>query len=1114
VNGDVTFNDAIAGESRIAAVGTVGFPGRGMSANDLRLRLMPVRVDMARTWTRSLPISGTITGTATVNGSTVSELRIAGDIEHLDRGARSVLDGNATVHLSGGASISIDAHARPLSLVTVGRIFPAAGLRGSASGPFHVSGPTNALRVGVDFVVSGGGRLAGQGLLDLKSAEKGYDFTARMVGLDLAAINTRTPPTQLTGTVTAQGRGFSLQTMEATIAANLSASRWDTLSVDSAAVKTTIADGLAQVPLLYVAGSYVIARASGSFGLTRDRTGILKFSAAFDSLGAFNRLLPKTASTKPTIRPRPGVTARAISRARADSARIARATEMERLISGKPGPRLVVNAPKTIPGDTITGSAYAAGTLSGNVFDFSIEGRAAGDRVNVRGNFARSFKSEFVWSDARTPQAKLVVGLDADSLNLTGFQFDTLKLRLTYASPGGHVEVGVVEDQRRQYSAKGDYTFFPDRKQLRLTDMRFQFDTVQWTLVRPSLIAWGQPGVRVTDFELRNRGSGRIYASGLLPSSGSADFRLEVDRFPISNIVDVTQTDIVMDGVLALRGQMTGTLSAPVFAGAFGVVNGTFNHTPVPDVRGKFDYADQQLVADAELLRRDGEPMTTAEAHLPINLAFTGVQGDRLLPRPMSVIVTGDSLPIDLLPDVTDLVTEVHGRAAGRIVMHGTLRRPSLVGGLVIDNGSVTIASTGATIENIAGTVRMVDDTVHVDSIAGYAKGQVRLTGTVAVGDWRDPAFDLHLNSSGAELLSDKFGKLQIDTDVSLTGPFNAANLKGDVTITQGVINAPEPTGRHVIGAGDPALFNVIDTALASDRALFPSPSPLIANLKMDISLGVKRNTWVRNREANVEIYTDDPLTIHAEQQAFELTGVVTTDRGEYTFLSRRFQIKRGSAIFIGTPDLNPTLQITGEYQVLTAPTGPLDIRVSIGGTLRNPKLSLESDAQPPRTQSELLTLLAFGQTTSSLLGSASSSITSTAATSDLFGVGAQYAVRRLAGVALGVAVDQVEMEAGRAFGTDVFDITPGDVPSSNFVGNFLTQTKFEAGKYVNPRTFVSVQQQAGRFGAAVDHRTADGWQFNASVLPRILLGEPRLDSQPFRVFTSYGGFILREWRF
>jgi translocation and assembly module TamB len=1115
VNGDVTFADQVAGVSRVQAVGGIGFPGRGVRAADLHVKLMPAQVDLARTWMPTLPIHGTITGSGTVNGSTDSELRIVGDIDHRDRGTRSVIDGRATVHLAGGFSLTVDARARPISLVEVGRSFPSAGLQGSAAGPFHLSGTMRALRASVDFMLPDGGRLDGHGVFDVAGRDAGYDLTAHVVALNTHTIDFKAPSTSLTGTIVAKGRGFDPTTMHSTIAAEFSRSRWDTLRVDSASIRTTIADGLAQVPKLYLAGSHIVANASGAFGLRSDRTGQLRFTASVDSLGAFNHLVPKQNGTKAMIPPRPGIAARELARAKADSARVDRATQMERLISGRPAPKLAVKPPpKPVPADTISGSAFAAGTVTGNIYQFTVEGRAAGDRVNVRGNYARSFKSQFVWRDARTPEVSVAVGFDADSVSVMGFAFDTVNVRLTYRTPGGRIEVAAIEDQHRQYSAKGDYAFFPDRKQIRLADMRFQFDTAQWTLVRPSLIAWGGPGVRVTDLELRNRGAGRVYANGLLPTSGSADFRVDIDNFPISNIVDIAQTDIPIAGVLTLHGTMRGSLSAPTFHGAFGVVSATYDSTKIPITRGTFDYSNEQLVAHAEALQRNGEPMTTADARLPINLAVTGVTGDRLLPRPMSVDITGDSLPIDLIPELTDVVTNVHGHAAGRIAMRGTLRRPSLTGGLVLDRGTMTITASGATIEDIAGTVRMADDTVYVDSIAGWAKGPVWLSGIVAVGDWRDPSFNLHLRSSGAELLANQYGKLRADADVAFTGPFTTATLKGNVTVTQGVIYAPEPTGRHVIGAGDPALFNVIDTAVAADRNLFPAPSPLLANLTMDVSLSVKHNTWVRNREANIEIYTDDPLTVHAEQQAFDLTGVVTTDRGEYNFLSRRFQIKRGSAIFIGSPDLNPTLQITGEYQVVTAVRGTLNIRVSIGGTLRQPKLSLESDAQPPRTQSELLSLLAFGQTTSSLLGSASSSIASTAATSDLFGIGAQYAVRRLASVALGVAVDQVEMQAGRAFGTDVFDITPGDVPSSNFVGNFITQTKVEAGKYVNPRTFVSVQTQAAQFGAAIDHRTADGWQFNASFGPRILLGEPRLDSQPFRTITSYGGFILRDWRF
>src|SRR5262249_42118322 len=156
-----------------------------------------------------------------------------------------------------------------------------------------------------------------------------------------------------------------------------------------------------------------------------------------DSLGAFNRLLPKSNGTKARIPPRPGIAARELARAKADSARVDRATQMERLISGRPAPKLAVKpAPRPVPGDTISGSAYAAGTLTGNIYQFTLEGRAAGDRVNVRGNYARAFKSQFVWRDARTPDASLTVGLDADSVSVMGFAFDTVNVRLTYHTPG------------------------------------------------------------------------------------------------------------------------------------------------------------------------------------------------------------------------------------------------------------------------------------------------------------------------------------------------------------------------------------------------------------------------------------------------------------------------------------------------------------------------------------------------------------------------------------------------------------------------------------------------------------------------------------------------------
>ena len=103
---------------------------------------------MARTWMPSLPISGEVTGTVTLNGSSDRQITAAGTIDHRDRGTRSILDGTATVRLSGGSWFDVDVVARPVSLVEVGRFFPSAGLQGTATGPIHLTGSMRDLRVG------------------------------------------------------------------------------------------------------------------------------------------------------------------------------------------------------------------------------------------------------------------------------------------------------------------------------------------------------------------------------------------------------------------------------------------------------------------------------------------------------------------------------------------------------------------------------------------------------------------------------------------------------------------------------------------------------------------------------------------------------------------------------------------------------------------------------------------------------------------------------------------------------------------------------------------------------------------------------------------------------
>jgi len=424
--------------------------------------------------------------------------------------------------------------------------------------------------------------------------------------------------------------------------------------------------------------------------------------------------------------------------------------------------------------------------------------------------------------------------------------------------------------------------------------------------------------------------------------------------------------------------------------------------------------------------------------------------------------------------------------------------------------------------------VRLAGDSIVIDSLVGHARGPIRVRGGIGVAELTRPSFDLRIVATNARVLDNDQGRINADANIGIEGPFDAIYVTGTANIRSGVIHIPKSDKKDVINADDPAIFAVVDTSVIADREVLPAQSPLMENLRVDVTLNVSRDTWVRSPEANVEVYTPErygALTIHVDRgrQALTLEGVLNADRGTYEFMGRRFVINRGSATFIGEPELNPMLQITAVHEVRLTGTGALDIQVIIGGTLQSPKLTLESTAQPPIAQSDLLSYLAFGRSSSSLLQVQGSALSGQGSGSgELVGAVASIATRQLAGVALDAMTSELEQDAARSLGTDVFNITPADVPpelSSNSVISTLSLTEIEAGKYVNrSRTFVALHAQPANknpFGIRLQHRMPRGLSLELSYIPRYLVREPTLatEADPPRK-NIFGAFVIREWRF
>lgn len=1135
LDGTLRHEEAQLGRSEVEVHGGLA-AGEGVRFDDLALQLRPLSMRLVQSFMPDLPIGGTLAGTATLNGSTATRIAVDGDLVHVERGERSRVTGRGVVAVGDAGSASVDVSLRPLSLVTAGRFAPAAGLRGSVTGDLRASGDLSALRVDADLRVAGGGAVRADGTVDLVSDQTGYELDMRMSDFNLAAVTWRAPAvTALTGTARASGRGMEPATMRATIAADLVDSEVDGVGADRVRLRLGIEQGLATVDSSVVRLGTAVAVADGSFGLVAGRHGTLNYRVEVDSLHWFAPWVPgaDTAVARPAV-------AAAAPPIAADTAAPGVAADTARVTGGIAVADAVLGADSAmvrgaagdsapVPADSLAGRLRAEGTLRGSVAAFDASGSVEVEDLVYGGTRVGRGAAEYEVLGAMTERPDVTLSARAGDVVAAGRAFDRLTVDGEYQGGRygtGRVSVMAVQDPDTDYRLDAEFALSLERNELRLADARLRFDTVTWQTVRPGVVSWGEGGVEVAGLELVSSDGGRIAAEGTLPAEGAADLRLQVENLEVGQLADLAQSELAVAGRLDLDAFVEGTRGAPLMRGTATLQQATVDGNDAPDVRAEFEYADLQLTAVATLVHED-RLLATADARLPVDLRLTGDVTQRLLGGEIAVDVQADSIPIEAIPFVSEQVDDARGRIAGSISVRGTFDAPVLDGTVNLDLGSVTVVPLGVRFDEISGTLSLAGTTLTVDSLVARSGGPIRVSGDVDVSDPGDPGFDLTVDAENALVIDREEVRMRVDAELTVEGPLSAVAVEGNAYGRSGMLRIPtlsELGSGDIVNLDDPATYERSDSLFLAERdRLFPRRT--LDNLRVDVGLILDRDVWLRSAEANVEIYTPPevgPLRIVMDGPDDRLTllGTINTDRGVYEFMSRRFNLTRGAVTFTGEAELNPYLQIAAEHEVRMPGREAFHIRVVIGGTLQDFSLTLESTSQPPISQTDLLSYLAFGRDASSLLARQGSALTGQGeGAGGLVGNVAGLATQQMAAVALEAIVNDIEAEALRELRLDVFRITPADLPAEMFTGSYLDVlrgTEIEAGRYISPRLFLAAQARAGlnRPGIRMEYWTPQGFQWHASLQPRFLPREPTLTEQDLRRGNVFGAFLFREWRF
>jgi hypothetical protein len=372
---------------------------------------------------------------------------------------------------------------------------------------------------------------------------------------------------------------------------------------------------------------------------------------------------------------------------------------------------------------------------------------------------------------------------------------------------------------------------------------------------------------------------------------------------------------------------------------------------------------------------------------LSYSKARLAIRDVRLIGDSLRGNVRTDSVDLAILEAFIPGVKGARGPLVANVDMSGTVKQPALSGQFRITDGVATLTNAGTQLERINADVALAGDTVFVKRLSAETRrerrGTMSMDGFVNLARYDNPEFSLRARAENFHII-EKPGLASLDvstpSDITLHGPYKAATVTGAVRVDRGTIYIPELITKKIVDLSDPEFAGIVDTLLARDRTLLPeTPSDFAKNLSLEnVQVNVGDAVWLRSSEANVKLGGSLNVTLGRNPQTGEssqlaLEGTLNAVRGTYRlnlvdpFVQPTFDVESGSLRFFGTPDLNPTLDIRAIHTIRqprqrSANVRDIRVRVTIGGTLERPLLSLDNPDNLPLSQSDLLSYLITGE--------------------------------------------------------------------------------------------------------------------------------------------------------
>ncbi|MCB2146726.1 MAG: translocation/assembly module TamB domain-containing protein [Deltaproteobacteria bacterium] len=305
--------------------------------------------------------------------------------------------------------------------------------------------------------------------------------------------------------------------------------------------------------------------------------------------------------------------------------------------------------------------------------------------------------------------------------------------------------------------------------------------------------------------------------------------------------------------------------------------------------------------------------------------------------------LTAAGLFNDELADATGILT-----LTGKIA--GDTDDPQFDARIELENIGMTVPGLVQKVHDLNGRIHLTRDNIRIDTLSGFLDtGSFNLGGTIAHEKFTPTRVNISLEAKSLPLEVPDTLTVLLNGDIKITGDQRNAAARGEIVLLEGLYYKD-------------VKINLLQMTTGRQRAVTPATRPLsipyFDTVNLDISLNHRQPFLVQNNLAQLEISPD--LKIGGRLDYPVISGRAQVKEGTVTFQKKTFDVKKGIIDFINPYKTEAEIDIESETSIRT-----WTIKLAIKGTPDN--LDLKLSSVPTETDSDILSLILFGQTAQEL---------------------------------------------------------------------------------------------------------------------------------------------------